>query len=160
MGWEDHLAAEAKKREERRSQARQKTEARRKTQAGFVKGFLPRLATALRSAADTYNQSASAKIDVGSPHKGGAGDSFQITQLKNGFRFEDSGKGFIRIYQIGEDFTAEYSFLQPSMNKAGDLTGWQEKQVFPGGKTLGRNLDSLSEAYLLATVRSHLLQAV
>jgi hypothetical protein len=157
MSWGDHLAAEARKREKRRHQARQTTEARRKTQAGHVKVFLPQLAGALRGAADTYNQSVSTKIDVDSPRKRGAGDAFEVSLLKRGFRFEDSGKGFIRVYHFGDDFTDEYAFVQPVTNKAGDLTGWQEKQVFPGGKTMGRNLDSLTEAYLLATVRLRLL---
>ena len=158
MSWGNHLAAEARKREERRNQARQKTEARRKTQAGFVNVFLPQWADALRTAADTYNQSVSQKISVDSPRKSGAGDAFQVSIMKSGFRFEDSGKGFIRVYRLMNDFTEEYSFVQPVMNRAGDLTGWQEKQVFPGGKTLGRNLDSLTEAYLLTTVRLRLLQ--
>ena len=159
MSWGNHLAAEAKKREERRSQARQKTEARRKNQAGLVKVFLPQWASALRAAADTYNQSVSKKIDVDSPRKSGAGDAFQISLLDDGFRFEDSGKGFIRVYRFGDDFTNEHAFVQPVTNRAGDLTGWQEKQVFPGGKTMGRNLDSLTEEYLLATVKLRLLHS-
>lgn len=158
MGWEEHLAAEAAKREERRNQARQKTEARRKTQAGLVKAFVPKFAQALRAAADTYNQTVSTKINVDNPRKGGTGDTFQVSLEKQGFRFEDSGKGFVRVYRFGDDFTEEYAFVQPTMNKAGDLTGWNEKQVFPGGKTMGRTIETLTEAYLLATVKLRLLQ--
>jgi len=159
VSWEEHLLREAQKRQERRNQAQQKTESRRKAQAAHVRAFLPRWAEALRGAADTYNRAVSEKIKIDGPRKGSSGETFDISLQGQGFRFEDSGKGFIRIFDIVADQSHEYAFVQPVLNKPGDLKGWHEKQVFPGGKTFGRSLETLTEEYLLATVRRRLLQA-
>jgi hypothetical protein len=157
MNWQTQLAEQTKKREERRLQARQKTEGRRKQQSAFVKAFLPRLAESLRGAAETYNQAAAEEAKVDGPRKADAGDTVDLAINKQGFRFEDSGKGFIRVYRVSGDQMGSYAYLQPVLNRAGDLVGWQEKQIFPGGKTRGHRLDTLTEQYLITTVKNRLL---
>lgn len=157
MNWQTHLAEETRRREERRQQARQKTEGRRKQQSAFVKAFLPRLAESLRGAAETYNQAAAEKAKVEGPKKSDSGDVVDLAINKQGFRFEDSGKGFIRVYRASGDQMGSYAYVQPVLNRAGDLVGWQEKQIFPGGKTRGHTVDTLTEQYLITAVKNRLL---
>ena len=159
MSWQDHLAEEQRKRAARRERARERTEARRRAQAGYVRAFLPRFAEALRGAGDTYNQSAPDQVKVNGPRKGEGGDRVDIAVSDCGFAFQDSGKGFVRIDRYDPEASEAYAFLAPVLNRAGDLVGWQEKQVFPGGKSLGRNLDTLTEYYLMQTIRRRLLAA-
>ena len=153
MNWQEHLAEEARRRATRRNEAAKKSEERRRVQARHSAALLPLLAAALKRAADGYNRAAAGNIRVEGPRKGAMGDTLELTREKTGYRFEDSGKGFIRIFEFDAERQSEYAFLQPLLNRAGDLVGWQEKQVFSGGKTLGRTVDSLSEAYLVSTAR-------
>jgi hypothetical protein len=157
VNWQDHLAEEAKRRNERKASAAKQSEQRRQVQARHVQSLFPQLADAFNQAAAIYNQAGGQAVQVDGPRRDKTGETLDLTIEKKGYRFADSGKGFVRVFEIEPEREGEHAFVQPLVNKAGDLVGWQEKQVFSGGKTLGRTVDTLTEAYLMAIVRRRLL---
>ena len=118
--------------------------------------LLPQLATALRETAEIYNQGASLKVQVAESPGLPAG-RVELTIDKAGFRFEDTGQGFVRVLEIGIGPTKEWARVEPVLDASGGAVGWREQTLHVQGRSRDRSLEALTEAYLLGVVRRRLL---
>jgi hypothetical protein len=126
-------------------------------EVNHVSGMLPRLAEALQEAADIYNQAAVRKVAVVGPLPNVEQGKLELTMEKWGFRFEDSGKGFVRVLEFGSGDTREWARVEPKTDRSGRLVAWRESTLLPTKGTKTRSLDGLSQTYLLNLLRRRLL---
>jgi hypothetical protein len=123
----------------------------------YVSVILPRLAEALREAADIYNQTAVRKVEVDGPSHEAETNRLEITMEELGFRFEDCGKGFVSVLEIVSGESREWARVEPQADPEGRLVAWRESILYPKKGTSTRSLDGLSQTYLLNLLRKRLL---
>jgi len=122
-----------------------------------VSVILPRLAEALREAVDIYNQAAVRKVEVAGPSRQAETNRIELTMEELGFRFEDSGKGFVRVLEVVSGESREWAHVEAKVDTAGRLIAWRESTLYPKKRTSTRSLDGLPQAYLLNLLRRRLL---
>jgi len=141
----------------RKARARKLHRERRRQHARHTGALLPLLADALRHAAEIYNQAAVEKVHVDGPQSEGTYATLNLTISHSGFRFEDAGEGYVRVWEVSPDTLQEHATLKPLVDRTGELRGWDELAAASCGQKVERTVDSLSEAYLMSMVRRRLL---